>query len=132
MTDAVVKLLPLSLFSGIDPTATSALLVSMKALNTCSRHQLHLQCYPDPPASGGGTATVKGVTFNSGLLPGYIDSRLDAISFASVGSRVIIFYGVFDQLQFSFSGWSGGANHNLLSAAIVSHSGPLLYSGDNP
>lgn len=122
---AIVKLLPLPLFTKLDPTTKASIDVSIKANNTCTRHQLTITCSPDPAAAG--TVKVRGISSQSALAPAHFDSRLDAIDMTH-GSQVFIFYGAFDGLRFDFASFTGGT----LSAALLSHEDELTISGNTP
>lgn len=124
---AVIKLLPITLFTKLDPHGVTSLDVSIKANNTCTRHQLVITCNPDP-AGAGSVVKVRGIAAQSGLAPAHFDSRLDSIDMTK-GSQVFIFYGAFDGLRFDFAGFGVGGT---LSAALLSHQDALTISGNTP
>jgi hypothetical protein len=119
-----LKIFQKTLFSNRDPTV-SGIDVNLGEIKNCSRHQLVLSLAAGAAA---GTVKVRAIAYGSGLQPGNFDSRLDAVSMATLGTQIFIFYGLFDGLRFDFSGFGAGLK---LSASIASHQESLLI-GNNP
>lgn len=114
------------LFSNIDPTVKAFVDTPLGELKNCTRHQLVIAI---TPAAAAGTVKVRGLCFSTQLPAAAFDSRLDAISMATLGTQAFVFYGLFDALRFDFSGFAGGSK---LAAEIVSHQSTLKWSGNAP
>lgn len=122
------NLLDKELFRDADPTAGPKA-CPLGQNSEASRHQLHLTVTPE------GTAGIvritgigRGAVPNKNLAPALFDSRFDAINMA-LGNRVFVFYGIFNELHFEFTGFAGGKK---VSAVLVSQAADLLISGNGP
>lgn len=121
-----IKLFQKTLFTNVNPATSPGVDVPLGEIKNCSRHQLVVALAGGAAA---GTVKVRGIAYGSNLAPANFDSRLDAISMATLGAQIFIFYGLFDALRFDFAGFGAGLK---LSASIVSHQESLLLSGNAP